>query len=271
MDLGSIFTNALELMVNTFVVAIPNLVKALLILAIGYFISRSIYGFISLILRKAGVDQYLSKLEQIELVAKSGISIRISDVVAKIIYVFLLLIFLVAATDILAMPALSQLVASAIGYIPSLIIAILILVFGMLGADALRKLTFSIGKSFGISGAKLISTFVFYFLFITVVMMALSQAKVDIKFMSTNLSILIAGSVFAVALGYGLAAKETAANHLAARYSKGKFQPGDKIEMDNTHGTIVRMDAESITLENEESITVIPMHMVMNNKVKILK
>ncbi len=70
MDLAGIFSNSLELLINTFVVAIPNLVKAILILAIGYFISKSIYGFISLILRKLGVDKYGERLEEIDVIAK---------------------------------------------------------------------------------------------------------------------------------------------------------------------------------------------------------
>ena len=271
MDLSGIFRNSLELLINTFVVAIPNLVKALLILAIGYFISKSIYGFISLILRKIGVDKYGEKLEEIDIVAKAGIKIKISEVVAKIIYVFIFLVFIVAATDILGMPALSNLVASAIAFIPNLIVSLIIIVFGMLGADGLRKFTLTTCESLGIGSGKLISNFVFYFLFITVFMMALSQANIDTKFLATNLSIMIAGGVLAFSIGYGLASKETVANYLASRYNKEKLKIGDIIEIDGIKGTIVKLESDSMVIENENGSTLFPLHIIMNNKIKIFK
>jgi hypothetical protein len=271
MDLTGIFRNSLELLINTFVVAIPNLVKALLILAIGYFISKSIYGFISLVLRKVGVDKYGEKLEEIDIVSKAGVKIRVSDIVAKIIYVFLLLVFIVAATDILGLPALSNLVASAIAFIPNLIVAIIIIVFGMLGADALRKFTLTTCASLGIGSGKLISNLVFYFLFITVFIMALSQANVDTKFLATNLSIIIAGGVLAFSIGYGLASKETVANYLAGRYNKEKLKIGDVIEIDGVKGTIAKLESDSIVIENDSGSTLFPLHFILNNKIKIYK
>ncbi|HMP30650.1 MAG TPA: mechanosensitive ion channel, partial [Saprospiraceae bacterium] len=193
------------------------------------------------------------------------------EIVAKIIYIFLLLIFIVAATDILGMPALSNLVASAIAFIPNLIVALIIIIVGLLGADAMRKLTLTTCESLGISNAKLIASFVFYFLFVTVFMMALSQANIDTQFLATNLSILIAGGVLAFSIGYGLASKETVANYLASRYNKGKLKIGDIIEVDGLKGVIIKLESDSLTIEHEVGTTILPLHLIMNNKVKIFK
>jgi hypothetical protein len=271
MDLSGIFSNSLELLINTFVVAIPNLVKAILILAIGYFISKSIYGFISLILRKLGVDKYGEKLEEIDIIAKAKIKVKISEIVAKIIYIFLLLIFIVAATDILGMVALSNLVATAIAFIPNLIVSLLIIIVGLLGADAMRKFTLTTCESLAIDNPKLISNFIFYFLLVTVFMMALGQANIDTQFLSTNLSIIIAGGVLAFSIGYGLASKDTVANYLASRFYKDKLKVGDRIEVDDLKGIIIKLESDSMIIEHDEGTTLLPLHIIMKNKVKIFK
>ncbi len=224
-----------------------------------------------MVLRRLGVDKYGEKVEEIDVISKAGIKIKISEIVAKIIYVFILLIFIVAATDILGMPALSNLVADAIAFIPNLIVALIILIFGMLGADALRKFTLTTCESLGIGSAKLLSNLVFYFLFITVVMMSLGQANINTDFLATNLSILIAGGVLAFSIGYGLASRETVANYLASRYNKDKIKIGDKIEVDGIQGLVIKVESDNITLEHEEGTTIVPLHLIMKNKIKIFK
>lgn len=271
MELSEVFSNSFRLVIETFAVAIPNLIKALIIIAIGYFISKSIYKIILTILSRAGVDKLGATLEEIDFVAKSGLKIEISKWVGKIVYLFLLLIFMVAATDILGMAALSNLVADTIAFIPNLLVAILTLIVGVLGADKLKKIVKSTCESLGIEAGNLIASFVFYFVFITVFIMALSQAKINTEFLATNLSIIVAGIVLAFSIGYGLASKETVANLLASRYSKDKFKIGDKIVYEGKQANITEIGSDAITLNTDESVYIIPMHKFMKQHIEILK
>ncbi|HPN70850.1 MAG TPA: mechanosensitive ion channel [Saprospiraceae bacterium] len=270
MDFTEIFANAFKLIIDTFAVGIPNLIKAILIFAIGYFISKSVTKLIQLILHKMGVDKLGEKLEEIDFISKSNIKIEISAIISKIIYVFMILIFLVAATDVLGLPALSNLVSKAIELVPNIIVAIGMLSFGIIGADMVRKLVLTTCDSLGVPSGKIIANFIFYFLFITVFLMALGQTNINTAFLERNISIIIGGAVLAFSIGYGLASKDVVANFLASGYSKDKLKIGDKVIIDNVTGVVTKLDNSIIEISNDNSKMIIPIHKLLKEKIEIL-
>ncbi len=265
-----IFANSLRLMIDKFVLGIPNLVMAIVVCLIGIFVAKTVARILKLFLEQLGVDKFGEKLNEIEFVHKSGFTVKISAILSKIIYYMLLLLFIVVSTDILQMPALSNLVSNAIEFFPNLIVAFIILVLGLLGADALRKLVQTTCTSLGIPSAKIIANALFYFIFITVFIMALGQAKINTAFLEQNISIIIGGAVFAFGLGYGLASKDVVSNLLASMYSKDRVKIGDNIKFNGIQGFVVAVDKSAITVATENSKVVIPMNKFMSENVEIL-
>jgi small-conductance mechanosensitive channel len=265
------FTNSLKLMVDKFLIGIPTLIVAIIVFVIGYFISKTIYKIIKTALSKIGIDKYGEKLNEIDFIYKSGIKLKLSSIIGKMIYYMLLLIFLVLATDILQMPALSKLVSSTIEFFPNLLVALVIMVGGLLGADALRKTLLTTLTSLGVPSAKIIASFAFYFLFVTVFIMALTQLGINTAFLAQNISIILAGAVFAFALGYGLASKEVVGNILGSGYSKNKFNIGDNISIDNISGRIIDIDRSSVTIETDKSNITVPLNKFLNHPFEVLK
>lgn len=271
MDFSGIFNNAFRLIIDTFAVGIPNLIKAIFIFVIGYYISKAITKVIQLIFHKMGVDKLGDKLQSIEIIARSNIEVQVSMVISKIIYTFLILVFLVAATDILGLPALSNLVSQAIELVPNVLVALGILIVGTIGADMARKLVLTTCDSLGVPSSKIIASFIFYFLFISIFLMALGQTKINTAFLEKNISIIIAGAVLAFSIGYGLASRDVVASFLAANYSKKQFKIGDVVLMDDgTKGTISNMDNAVIEITTETSRVIIPIHKLLKEKVEII-
>ena len=177
---------------------------------------------------------------------------------------------MVAATDVLDMPAVSNLVMGLFNLIPSIIVAGIILIVGTLFADTLRAISQTALDSLGVPSARLISNLLFYFLFINIVISALTQAKINTEFLSQNISLLIGGVVLAFAIGYGLASKSSMANFLASFYSKGKFDIGDKITVDGETGKIINMDKSSLIIVNDKGNKVVfPLNQINNQKIEI--
>lgn len=268
---AEMFTNSLNLMVEKFLIGIPTLIIAIIVLVIGVIISKAIFKAIKGVLSKIGIDKFGEKLNEIDFVNKSGIEIILSSVIAKMIYYMVFLIFLVLATDILQMPALSKLVSSTIEFFPNLLVALIIIVAGLLGADALRKTLLTTLTSFGVPSAKVIASFAFYFLFITIFIMALTQLGINTAFLAQNISIILGGAVFAFALGYGLASKDMVANILGSSYSKNRLNIGDNIKIDGLQGLIIDMDKTSVTIESEHSKITIPLNKFLRYPFEILK
>ena len=266
-----IFANSIELIINKFVLGIPNFIMAIIIALLGFMVAKFVSKVVEKLLKALNIDRVGEMFNSIDFIQKNNVEIKISKLIGKFIYYILILIFLIAATDILQMPVLSNLVKNLIEFIPNLIVAIALIVIGLLIADKLRDIVHSACDSLGIPSGKLLSSFIFYFVFITVFIMALSQAKIDTDFLSQNLSIIIAGVVLAFSIGYGIASMDVVANYIAGFNMKGKYNIGDKIEVDGIKGIIHDIDKVSISLTTEDGITSIPINSLVNKNVTIFK
>ena len=265
-----IFSNALKLMIDKFVLGIPNFIMALVVIIFGVYLARSISRMVEMTLGKINIDRFGKSINEIEFIHKAGINIKLSVLFSKMIRYFIVLMFLVTATDIFQMQALSNLVVSTIEFIPHLVVALLVLILGLLGSELLRKAVQSTLTSLGIPSVKVISLMVFYFSFITVLITALSQANINTAFLAQNISIILAGAVFAFSLGYGLASKDLVANFLAAMYSKDRVKIGDRVKFDGIEGKVVDVDKSCITIASETSKTIIPINKMMRENIEIL-
>lgn len=129
-----------------FAQTIPNLTGAFLLILAGIILSKLVSKFMQKMLKALNIDRFGEKLNDIDLVRKSGIDIKISKVVSKVTYYFLLLIFIVAATDVLNMPVISNLVSDLINYIPNVIVALFILIIGLIVAENIRVVVLTVCK-----------------------------------------------------------------------------------------------------------------------------
>lgn len=256
-------------LLKQFVSAVPRVATAIFIIIIGIIISKIVAGIVKKLLKKLQVDRLGEKLEEIDIVQKSNVSIQISSVISKFIYYILLLFFMIAGAEALGMPAISQLVSDIINFIPNLIVAIIMIVLGLLIAEALKNIVHTALKSLGIPSASMISSFVFYFILLTVFVSALRQAAIETKFLETNLSILIAGVVFAFAIGYGLASKDLLKNFLSSFYNKGKISVGDTVSVGDVSGEIVNIDNTTVTIRSNDRRILYPLSQVLGDKITI--
>ncbi|MCB0613690.1 MAG: mechanosensitive ion channel [Phaeodactylibacter sp.] len=261
----------LQDLLRGFVAVVPNLLGALAVFIIGLIVSKVAARFVRRILVAIGADKLAERLNEIEIVYKSNIQLVPSTLLSKVVYYFLLFIFVIAATDILNMPVISQLMGEILNYIPVLISALAVFVVGLLISDFLKNVVKTTCDSLGIPAAGMISSVVFYFLFLNITMIALSQARIDTEFIQDNISIILAGVVLAFAIGYGFASRNIVANFLASFYNKGKINVGDTIGIEGVKGKVLSMDSSSIVLEVEGREVLIPLSKIASEKIDVFE
>ncbi len=254
-----------------FIATLPRALGALLLIIVGRWVSKFFARVTRKVLEKIGIDKLAAKLNEVDLFNKSKIELVPSKIVSKIVYYLLFFIVILMATDVLGMQAITDMMNNILSYIPSLVSAMAVFFVGILLADFLKRIIQTTCESLGIPAASLISNVVFYFLFLNVAMITLSQARVQTSFIEENLSILLGGVVLAFAIGYGFASRPVMANLLAAFYNKGKVQIGDTIVIDGTEGEIVAMDNSTFTVQSGEIKTIIPLHKLSTEKYQISK
>lgn len=256
-------------LLKQFLNGVPKVIMAIVILVIGLIIAKIVARIVEKMLLKLQVDKLSDKLAEIDMVQKSNIKIKFSKVLSKFVYYIFALFFLIASTDALGMPAISNLVSDLVNFVPNLLVALIMIIIGLLFAEAVRSVVHTALKSIGIPSANMIATFIFYFLFINIFVSALKQTKIETAFLENNISIIIAGAIAAFAIAYGLAAKDLMSNFLSSFYSKGKLSIGDKVSIGDETGEIVDIDKTTVTIQGTDRRILYPLHKVMNDKFTI--
>lgn len=261
----------LQDLLTSFVAVIPNLVGALAILIIGYIIAKVVARLIRRLLVSIGADHLADRLNEIDLVHRSKVKFVPSVVLAKVVYYFLLLVFIIAATDVLNMKVISELMGNILNYVPVVISALAVLLIGLLVSDFLKGIVKTSCDSLGIPAAGLIANIVFYFLLLNVLMIALSQAQIDTGFIQDNLSIILAGIMLAFAIGYGFASRSIVANFLASFYNRGKIKLGDEVEIAGAKGKVISLDNATMTLEAGQQHIIVPLSKLADEHITITR
>lgn len=247
----------------------PSIIKALAVFLLGWVLARFLAKIVKRIMVLSGIDALAEKLNAIDLLNQAKIRLVPSKLVSVMLYYLVLWIFIVAAIDALGIAVITNLMTEIINYLPKLIAAFMVLIFGIVLADFLKKIVQTACESLGITSGKLIANAVFYFLFLNVVLVTLKQAELQTSFMETNLSIIISGVVVAFAVGYGLASRDLLSNLLASFYNKDRIRLGDIIVLDGVKGEVVDIDSMRLTLWTGESRVVFPLSKLAKEKYEI--
>jgi hypothetical protein len=256
-------------LIKQFSAFFPKLVGALVILLIGWLVARLVKKVLSQVLRRIGVDRFAEMLNEIDIVQSSGMEVKISAVLAQVVYYVMMLIFVIAATDAMGVQAITQLVTDALNYMPSLFSAAVVFLLGLFVADMIRGLVLTICQSIGLPSAKMVASAVFYFLFITMAISALAQAKINTDFISSNLTVIIGAVALAFSFGYGFASRDLMANYLAGYYNKNKIRVGDDVRIIGVRGKVVMIDSTSLYLQTTERAIVIPLSKLATEKIEV--
>lgn len=268
-NLQEILTNIVVGLINQLVNFIPRLISAIVILILGLLIAKLVRTIVKTVLGKIGIDKIGEKLNGIDLVRKMNTEIKISSVLAQVLYFFIVLIFATAAAEMLGVAALTDLVLGVTNLIPKLIVAGLMLVVGLFVSEALKQFIISLCHSFNISAGRMLGTLVFFFFLIITLINALGQAGLNTELLESSFNLIIGGVIFAFAAGYGLASRDVMANILSSFYSKNKYREGQTIRIDDVKGEILRIDSTSLTLRTGETTTIFPLQTLQTKKVEV--
>lgn len=141
-------------MVTAIVAFIPNLLAAALILFIGFFVAKIIRDLLTPLLRKIGLDRFQNPKAKADAVPDpERSSIRLSTVVANIVYVLILIPIVIAALEVLKIAAISTPAIAMLNqiftFIPQIILAIVLIALGAFIARFVGNLLTSLLESVG--------------------------------------------------------------------------------------------------------------------------
>lgn len=147
-------THPLNGMLNSIIAYLPKLLGAALILAIGLFLAKILKELALMLLKKFNVDNYQEKLG-IKRTEENSKAVHLSELLANVLYFFILIPIIIAALNALDIQAISQpaiaILNTIFSMIPQIIGAILVTVLGILIAKLAYDLIYSLISGSGLS------------------------------------------------------------------------------------------------------------------------
>ena len=132
---------------------IPNLIGALVVVILGFLVARLLDTLLSKLLAKLGLDRLMRGTGLNKMLARVGIKVPASALIGKIIYWFVLLVFLVSALESLGLERISATLDTLALYVPKVFAAALVLIAGILLAQLLNSLVSGAAEGVGIDYA----------------------------------------------------------------------------------------------------------------------
>jgi hypothetical protein len=196
----------------------PRIAGAAILLLAGWAIGRLLGKGVSRLLQRAGIADSLGKTVIGRALARSGItSTRFLELLVRW---FVYLVGVLAVVDVLKIAALTAFVSAVVQYLPNFIAGIFILLFGLVVVDFVGDAIEAIGREAKIELAPILSLGVKLFLYLTVIVIALTTMKIDVTILNEFAKAIAWGTAIGVAIGLGIAFGWGLKDHVARNIEK---------------------------------------------------
>ena len=193
---------------------LPKLIIAIIILLGGWLLAKAIQLAVvkglksinfNVVTERAGIDSFLQQ---------GGAKTDTIDILGVLVYWLVILAALMIAFNSLGLALVTELVGRIAMFVPKVMVAVLVLVFGAYFSRFIDNAITTYGKNVGLADAEMLGRLARYAIMVFVVLIALEQVQVATELVRLSFLILLAGLVLALALAFGIGSQHRAAELL---------------------------------------------------------
>jgi len=200
---------------------LPRIVGAVVMLVLGWVVAKFIRRLAIRIFRLLRVDVLAERSGVEDFLVQGGVKLTAVTILANLLYWLIILTVVLAALIVLGLPAAAELFNRIILYIPNVIVAALVLMFGSLFARLVKGAVYAYVNNVGVEGATAVSAAAYWAVLVFVVSVALEQLSIGGQILISAFQIAFGALCLALALAFGLGGREWAGKILD-RSLKGK-------------------------------------------------
>ena len=194
---------------------IPNLVIAIVIFIVGWLIGVGLGRVVAQIVNALRVDQALRSTGLEGLLSRAGYELSAGKFLGFLVEWFFIIVFLVAALDVLHLTTVNLFISDVVlGYLPQVIVAVLILLVAAVVAEAAERVVSGSAKAASLHAANFLGTVARYAIWIFAILAALAQLNVATAFVQTLFMGVVIAVSLAVGLAFGLGGQASAARYI---------------------------------------------------------
>lgn len=230
---------------------IPNLFGAMIVVLLGFVVAKLLDTLLSKVLAKIGLDRLMSGTGLTKLLARVGIQVPVSTLIGKIVYWFILLVFLVSAAESLGLERVSKTLDVLALYVPKVFGAALIMLAGVLLAQLLSSVVRGAAEGVGLDYANGLGRIAQWLIILISLSVAIGQLEVKTDLLNNVIAIVLISVGLAVALALGLGSREIAGQILAGIYVRELYEVGQHLQIGEVEGHIEEIGTVKTTLLTE--------------------
>ena len=242
-------------LLNSTIELLPLFASSLIVLLIGYFIGR-LFRFLT--------KKFINNLPRLFINKK--IKNRLYQVnfehsathISNIVFWMILFFTLLLISEIIGVQIITAWFSGIVYFLPNILVAAVIIFFGIIGGSLTRNLIISAANQADISYGNVIGKMAQYVLLFISIIIAVDQLGIEISFLIQLIEIVLAALLFGAALAFGLGAKLSVTNILASYYIHHNYKEGDRVKIDEIEGKIVQINSNSVLLNTTEGQVNIP-------------
>ncbi|TBW09407.1 mechanosensitive ion channel [Azotobacter chroococcum subsp. isscasi] len=217
---------------------IPNLFVALIVVLLGFVVAKLLDTLLSKLLAKVGLDRLMSGTGLTRLLVRIGIQVPVSTLIGRVVYWFVLLVFMVSAAESLGLARVSATLDVLALYLPKVFGAALILLAGLLLAQLVNGLVRGAAEGVGLDYASGLGRVVQGLVIIISISVAIGQLEIKTDLLNTVVAIVLISVGVAVALALGLGSREIAGQIIAGIYVRELYRVGQAVRIGDLEGQI---------------------------------
>lgn len=198
-----------------FIGVIGNIIGALVVLIIGLIVAAGLATLVERIVAFIRLDKALTSLGLHEYFNRAGVSLNSGRFFGKLVYWFFVVVFLLAASDILGFYSLSSFLRDTLLYVPNIVVAMLILLATFVIANFLRRLVRASVKGANLHASKFLGTITWWAVVIFGFLTALSQLGIAVSIINSLVTGFVAMIAIAGGIAFGLGGKDYASHMIS--------------------------------------------------------
>lgn len=208
---GEVIGISLQDLWGRFINFLPAFLGAVLVFVVGWIIAGILGKVAEKVIKIIRVDQVVERLKAGEKFKNAGIELSVSKFFGELVKWFLVLVFLMAATDILGLDQVTGFLNDIINYLPNVVVATIILSVAVLVGNLVHRVVRSSTKAAGIMSASVLATLSKWSIVIFGLLAALIQLGIAVSLVNTIFIGIIAALSLAIGLSFGLGGRDEAA------------------------------------------------------------
>jgi hypothetical protein len=193
---------------------LPTLLGALIILIVGWIVAKVVRQLIDKLLQLVRFDVLADKTGISEVIRKGDLKISAREVISTLVYWLIIIMVLVMAVDALGLPKASDVLTGLFDYIPSVIAALLVLIVAIFLASFVAGIVQTAAGNAKMPRPEILAGLCRWAIIIFAATIALVELGIAPLLVTTTFNIILGGICLALALAFGLGAKDTIAKWL---------------------------------------------------------